>query len=296
MHNLAQKPSVLSSPESGVARLRSDIAELLLQKLEQGTLELPILPEVSSQVIAMASDENGSAKALSDLIKRDASMAAHLLRVANSAYYAPAMQIASLQQAVSRLGLDTIRQIAIAISCKTRAFSVLGHQKAVDDLFAHSLGTALYAQEIARLRRANVEEAFLAGLLHDVGRPILLQALVDLHRDKQCKLDPAAIEPVLDAYHLTVGCALVEQWIPGGRLNEIIRYHHQPELAPNHRDAAALTRLADDLSHFTLQTRPIDEAAIRNHPMLTLLSLYATNLDHLLAQKERISAAARNTM
>ena len=146
----------------------------LAQRFASASIGLPMLSEVAQQVIRATSDEQADAKALSDLIRKDPPLAGNLLGIANSSLYAPPTRIVSLQQAISRLGVKRIRDIALMVSMQTRVFEVPGLERQVRGVFRHSIATAMFAEDIARLRRLNVEEAFLLGLFHDVGTPLAL--------------------------------------------------------------------------------------------------------------------------
>ena len=191
-------------------------------------------------------------------------------------------RIISLQQAISRLGMTTIRQIALAVSCETRVFRVKGHEGRVREMFRHSLCTSFLAQEIARLVRRNVEEAFLSGLLHDVGRPVVLQEVIDLSAELRCALPGDALEATMDAFHARAGAAVARTWgfLPG--LVETIEHHHEPTLAPTHAALAALVALADDIAHHLCLDRPVDLAMLKNHPSLKVINVYPEDLDKLL--------------
>ncbi len=270
------------------AALPETVAAQLRERIERGTLELPVLPEVAAEVVASTGRDECDLRALADLVRRDQAMATHFLRVANSPLYLPKSKIVSLQQALARLGMSAVREIALLISVKTRTFQVRGYELQLKEQFRHSLGAALFAQEIARMRRHNVDEAFLAGLLHDVGRPVLLQALVDLHRE--CGLAPhtAAIEAAASAFHERVGSALVAKWSLPPPLAEAIRFHHTPELATSDKKGPMMTALADELAHQVLDIESRDEALLRSHPALDPLSFYPEDLDRLLAHRQRV--------
>jgi putative nucleotidyltransferase with HDIG domain len=263
------------------------------------------LPEVAQQVLATSSREDADARVLADLIRRDAAFAAHLLRVANSPAYAPRTPIVSLQQGISRLGLRTIREIAVLISCKTRAFQVKGYEEEVRLLFRHCLAAGLYAQEVARARRLNVEDAFLAGLLHDVGRPTAIQASVDLQAELGLPaLSRQDMDRAVGEVHEEVGEAMLRAWGLSARLVSAVRHHHHPEKAGEAAGTATLIRLADDLAHHAVglkcgprsgkagdvPSRPVEEDDLRRHPAAAALNVYPEVLDGLLARKDEILA------
>ena len=258
------------------------------QCLETGTLDLPILPEAAGAVMRTASDGETDARKLSDLIHRDPSLAGHVLRLANSSLYMPPTPIVSLQQAVSRLGMKTIREIALAVTCESRVFQVRGFEAEMRGFFRHSYAAGLFAQEVARLRRWNVEEGFLCGMLHDVGKPVVLQALADRAGPGEVRRD--ALLALVDEFHAEAGARLVTGWKLPARLGETIRYHHAPHEAPTASRTALMTLLADDLSHLTLGSGPADEEAVRNHPTLEALNMYPDELESLLARRDAVRA------
>ena len=260
----------------------SMVRERLLQRIEAGALELPLLPEVASEVMALTAQENSDARRLADVIRRDASMAAHVLRLANSPLYRPRAPIVSLQQALSRLGMAQIRQIALTVSCKQRVFRARGYEAEVHKVFRHAFAAALVAQEIARARRWNVEEAFLAGLLHDVGRPVLLQAIADISLVLRPG-DRQAVLAVVTEQHAVVGGSLARKWALPPRVADAITHHHQAIEGASVSQLSVLTGFADDLSHCILEPQPEEEARIREHPLLLNLNLYPDELAGLLA-------------
>ena len=274
-------PTTMPPPDNG-RTLRERLEELI----DSGYLDLPILPAVAAEVVALTSDEDCDIRKLAEIVRRDQAMAGHMLRMANSATHRAVVQVASLTQAMSRLGMQLVRQFAFVISCQNRVFRVQGREEQLKQLFRHSLATALYAQEIARARRSNVEEAFLAGLLHDVGRPVLLQAVTDF--TTTMPFSEADVEESVNALHAYVGGELARQWGLSDRLGEAIAHHHNPAAAPANREGALTVRLADDLAH-RLEPNPPD-MDVHMHPALAPLNLYPEDVDRLLGLAEKISA------
>ena len=267
-------------------KLPEPLAATLAERIESGGLELPVLPDSAAQIVSQTSSANCDFKVVAELIRKDQAMATHLLRIANSPLYRPRTQIVSLQHALSRLGTSAVREIALLISVKTRTFQAEGFGAEVKVLFRHSLGTAVFAQEIARMRRWNVDEGFLCGLLHDIGRPVLLQTLVDLSKEFRLTPDKAAMEAAATLHHARVGHQLVRAWsLPETVATTILRHH---DVSGDVARATMLTSLADVLAHATLDDPPGDEAAVRSHWTLEHLTLYPEDVDKLFAMRERV--------
>jgi putative nucleotidyltransferase with HDIG domain len=273
--------------------LPSAVRERLVERVKAAKLELPLLPRVASEVMTACADPTCDARTLAELIRSDQALAGHVLRVANSPLYLPAVRIVSLQQAIGRLGMSAIRDIALLVACQTRVFNVAGFGEVMAAWFRHALVAALLAQEIARLRRWSVEEAFLGGLLHDVGRPVILQTLVDLHREAGLRLDRAVVVEATTELHERVGAVLIASWGLHDRLGDAVGRHHDP---PHEGPAAPLAMvicLADDLAHLTLGQHGVTEEQVRGHPLLSALNLYPDDLEGLLARREGIVEGIR---
>jgi HD-like signal output (HDOD) protein len=151
----------------------------LAARIEQNEIDVPMLPEVAGKVLNLANDPESDASQMANLIQSDQAMAANILHIANSPAYAPVGNITSLQQAVSRLGLRTLADVAIAASVNSKMFNAPGFEARIKTLWGDALLTALWSKEIAQSTKIKVDAAFLCGLLHSIGRPMLLQWLAD---------------------------------------------------------------------------------------------------------------------
>jgi putative nucleotidyltransferase with HDIG domain len=282
----------MSSSTHTHKRLPGWLHDLLERHLEED-LELPLLPEAAASLLALCDDENTDAKAIEGVLERDPSLAAHVLRVANSSAYAPKEPIVSLQQAVSRLGLAAIRSIVLGVSLQGRVFKVPAHQARVRDIWIHSTVAAAFARELARKLRKNVEGAFLCGLLHDVGRPIVLQSTVAAleHRSKE-PLPAALLETAMDEFHAEVGGRMVTGWKLADWTAAVVAHHHEPAKAEPFEDEARIVRLADVLAHWALDETKAAEDFDGDEPVLDELNLYPEDVTALLAYREKALAFA----
>jgi HD-like signal output (HDOD) protein len=194
-----------------------------------------------------------TAREVAALTGTEPSICARVLRVANSPYYGQTRSVSTIERALVLLGLDAVRGIAAAV-CLNRAVASGGNSTAVDmqAFLLHSLATAAAAESLARLaRRAPASDAFIAGLLHNLGVMV------------QIRLDPAGIQDIIDARRIdavreirlleseraAVGheeCAgiIFDAWQLPDSLVAAARHHHEPRGAPeSHRDLACLVNL-----------------------------------------------------
>lgn len=271
------------TPSSGVpAAIRSELES----KLNAGSLELPLLPGVAMEITSAAAKEDVDTRTIAEMLKRDAALSAHVLRIVNSPVYSPRAQIVSLQQAVARVGAVKIREIALIIACRTGVFKAKGYETELGEVFSHSIGTALFAQEIARQTRNNVEDAFLCGLLHDVGRPVLLQALVTSLRDAKVVVDRESVLSLVTELHEAAGSALAKAWnLPDTVVGALAKHHApKPELESV---PVRIASLADRFAHLALEGA-LDRDSVRGHPALSALEIYPDVLEKIIKRSSVI--------
>lgn len=265
----------------------------LLSRIE-GEQHLPLLPATAARVLAACENERTGLEELAELITHDPSLAAHMLRIANSVGYAPRVPILSLQQAINRVGLATVSEVAIAVALKERVFAVPGYQERIAELWLHSALTACFAKEIAQLLRKDQDSAFLCGLLHDVGMPIVLQLVCDLVREGCApSVPPPQMEAAMQELHPTVGARMAEAWKLGPWIRRVILHHHEPALAKYHPDEIPIVALADALAYWTVACETEAAEFQPDPPLIAALHLHEGGLQSLLGRRERVLATAR---
>jgi HD-like signal output (HDOD) protein len=158
-----------------------DLDRVIHAAMADESMELPPPPQVVTEVMRLTRGDaaghdaaDASTTELAQLIQRDMALAGQVMRVANSAVYARRNPVVTLPQAIAWLGIREIRNIAFAVALKGQVFSSSYFRAETTDLWRESVITALFAQEIARLKRRNVESAYLCGLLHRVGMAVIL--------------------------------------------------------------------------------------------------------------------------
>ncbi|MEE8305421.1 MAG: HDOD domain-containing protein [Candidatus Tectomicrobia bacterium] len=275
---------------SGAATESESLEAALLERIEGGQVELPVLPDVIWQVMELSASEDADARKLSALIHRDPALASHMLRVANSPAYMSRMPIVSLQQAVSRLGIRQISEIAFAFSLQSRLFEAPGYEQEIRTLWHHSVGTAVYASEIARLLRRNVEGAFLCGLLHDIGKAVIMQLLIDIQNQEALMLVPTALDAIVEVQHNHVGSLLARQWSLPEHVHESILLHHNSSISPDCSELVFVTQLADQLSYHMMTPEHVDAESVSNHPVLEILNLYPDDVANLIEKRDKIQS------
>ena len=270
-----------------IARKTESLQDAIRAVISSDDCELPVLPEVAAQLLKLTGDVDCEVSDIVALIKRDQSLTSHLLRISNSVRYSTGVTVSSIQQAVARLGLLCVREIVVLISCQCKIFDVPDFETHVRHSFRRSLATAAFAQEIARVRRMNVEEAFLSGLLHDVGRPILFQALATRRRRYGLAASDAEICEAAEKHRILLAAKLIISWDLSARVAEAVQFQLSPQDAPGCLQQAATINLASYLADNALSSRSAPESS-DSHPMLTVLSIYPEQFQGILRNQDQI--------
>ncbi len=178
--------------------------------------ELPVLPVTTQKVLSLMSDQDVSIEKIKRLISGDPGLATKILKVANSAFYGSYRNIQNLTQAILRLGLNAVRSIVVATSMKN-VYKRFGLTEKL--LWEQMIGSALAANIIAKhTRLSDPEDAFLGGLLHDVGKVVLNNEFPDKFAEVMERVYndgvpfSAAEAEVFEFSQRRLGAAVVKKW------------------------------------------------------------------------------------
>lgn len=258
-------PEKLKATIERVKTLRALLGERALRELVSSVETLPSLPSLYEQIMEELESEDPSLKRVGEIISRDVGMTAKILQLVNSAFFGLTRHVGSPEQAVALLGLNTVKTLVLS----TQIFSQFEEGRFppgyMDQLWTHSLNTALCAKAIALEAGAEamiVEDAFMAAMLHDVGKLILMHALPErgalaLERSAATN-DPLwkSEEELLNATHAEVGAYLLGVWGLPDNIVEAVAFHHFPSRCP-HREFSALTAVhIADLMDYALHGGP----------------------------------------
>ncbi len=225
-----------------------------VKKLVDRIQGLPTLPAMLNNINKMMLNPRTSAKEVAQLISSDPSITSKVLRVVNSSFYGFPNRITTVTHAIVILGFNTIKSIVLS----STIFDVFkkdtrgGFDR--QQFWRHSIGCGAAAKVLARrMGFPSLEEIFIAGLLHDVGKIVLDQYLHDRFvevlntvRDKNCLIVEAE-SSALGVTHADVGAWLFEKWNLSKGLVETTRCHHNPALASDNAKTAAIVHFADIL-------------------------------------------------
>ena len=265
------------------------VAAEIDRRIQTGNLDVPMLPEVVHRVIQITSDPDSSAADLVRVIQGDQALAARVMRIANSAAYSPSASIVSLQQAIARLGMLVVRDIAVAASLNARLFNAPGYEQAIQEIWQHAVATALWAKEVARQSRRNVEAAFLCGLLHSVGRPIVIQEMLDVGRQQKLPLTQDIVMAIADELNLEAAALALEKWEMPSLVRNAIVHQESWQDAGAAQDQAMIINAARAFACHTLWGSP-DADALKEKDVLADLNLYPDEVDELLEKNDLVKS------
>lgn len=260
------------------------------KQLEEQSFDIPALPQIATQALALAQDEDSTSRDLAELIYQDQALATSLLAMANSAAYAGARSIVSLQQAITMLGMQTVAELAVTICVKGSLFPKRKYKELSKELWSHALASALFAKEVARQQRRNVEAAYICGLLHRIGMPIVLKAVAEVDGKKKSTGDDE-LRPLLEQLHVGIGLKATDDWNLPSQVTTAIANSNDYEKAEDHRHVAAIVHLSSALAS-ALLNGDTDET-VSSLPVLEELSIYPDHLEKIMDHKERIEAIVR---
>jgi putative nucleotidyltransferase with HDIG domain len=226
------------------------------QTLEKKLADLPPLPAVVAKITNSLNDPTQGAEELSRMVTMDQGLCSKILRIVNSAYYGFPKRISTITHAIMILGFNTVRNLVLGVS----AFGMLTQKGLSAGLnrtkfWEHSIAVAVASSIIAKRRapqtRSVVEEAFIAGLLHDIGKLFLdcyfpVQYAVCMAFAAREKINMVEAERrVLDVTHTLVGKRIAEQWNFPPLLTSAISDHHAPVKGADNFEISAIVCTAN---------------------------------------------------
>ncbi len=240
VHQFLMKPCSAETMRNTIVRtckLRDLLRDETLRKVVTGIKNLPSLPSIYNAIVKEMQSPEGSLQKVGYLIAQDVSMSAKILQLVNSAFFALPKKITDPRRASVFVGIETLKSLVLSIhvfSSLTEDAELCGFSPV--KMWRHSLRTGRLAGDIARIENADskvVEEAMIAGMLHDIGKLILLRIpnkfkeVSDITEKTGCT-DTEAEFSVIQASHSELGAYLLGIWGLPVNVVESVAFHHKP--------------------------------------------------------------------
>lgn len=284
-HQFLSKPCDMETLKSTLLRACA-LRDILTAEKLQGMLTqldtLPSLPSSYTNLIKELESPEVSIKSVEKIISADIGMSTKILRMVNSAFLGLRQHISSPAQAIVLLGLETIKSLVTSLNL----FSTFDKKDlnviSIDSLWNHSFMVGTFSKKIANQEKADrkiTDDAFITGLVHDVGKLVLASELpgdyqIAVERAKQAeKTNHDAEREVFGATHAQVGAYLMGLWGFGDSVIEGIAYHHEPRSSPT-RGFTVLTavHVANALAHESNPEKLENANPLINNDYLTEVS------------------------
>ncbi|MDY6824934.1 MAG: HDOD domain-containing protein [Thermodesulfobacteriota bacterium] len=220
---------------------------------------MPVMSYSAMRLMEVLGDENHSLADVSKIVETDSALTVEVLRLVNSAAFNLRYQIDTVAKALPYTGEKVIASIALK-TCAPRFFNrpLSGYESRKGEMWAHSLRTAIAGGELAARAKETISSgrAFTAGIVHDIGKPVLSMFMGGKAADMLHKIDEGTAKDFFEAEkvtfgtdHCDVGGELARHWKLPEHLQAVIQHHHKPGDAPDvHRCLVYLIHLADMIS------------------------------------------------
>ncbi len=193
--------------------------------------EISAMPQITLDIMGILSEHTTSISDISMKVKLDEALAAYIIKNCNSPLYGIKTDISSISQALTLLGFSTIKTILMSYINKN-LYTISGKSEIKNKLWIHSISVASFSQAIANNININPEEAYLAGLLHDIGKLIIYGSDNSVYEnilneiDESCEESYIIEEKVLGFNHMEIGSLVMKKWKFLKSLIDVAEFHH----------------------------------------------------------------------
>ena len=269
----------------------SQVARDYLSESLTGPQTIAPLPRVCAQLAQLTAQQATDAAKLARLIQSDPALAGEIMRVANSPVLRPRTAIVSLQQAVSWLGVAEVRNIAMAVMLRGEVFVAPGHEPRSEELWHEAWLAALWAKEIARERRKQVESAFLAALMHRTGAALALKILSRFEVEQRVGLDVHTFGDLVVEFESPFGRLLMDGWhLPKDVQDAASDWRNYRESSQS--DLAGTVHAAHLLATHTLHPLLLSEELVIENPVFEQLGVVPDDRRRMLEKRDHVRSVA----
>ena len=213
-------------------------------------------PEIYNEINEVLNSSDSTLTDISEIVSKDPGVSSRVLKIVNSAYYGLTTKIETVTAGVQTIGTRQLRDLVLATSVMTRFEDVPSDLIDLEKFWEHSLATAIAARSLADIRReANLESFFVGGMLHDLGRLVMIAKMPKEYTKalEDCKsTNRQLIELETEQFgfnHTDVGRELFKTWNLPTALEEVAGCHHQPQKATTATVLTSLVHVADIIVH-----------------------------------------------
>ncbi len=237
---LLQSLKLFDESKKSISINEKRIIKKISDDISAGRVDLPPVPDIVMKLNKALERDDTSTNEIVKIIMADQILTSKILKIVNSAYYAKHGRITSLHQAVLYIGLKSL--ISVATVHALSGISPHNVNK-VKNILKHSLTTAFIARALAPYCAEDPEEAFVCGLLHDIGKTVLLENI------NHYRISDEALNEILKDFHAEVGALLAEKWKFSDVIKTTIKFHHAPEDSEKYHGMLKLIASSDRIAN-----------------------------------------------
>lgn len=212
---------------------------VLVERLMGGRAALPMLPAVAQEALTLVNNPDASVAAFARLIEKDPPIAARFLSVANSALYSRGRKVSTMSEAVMRLGIYGCRDLLMQVVYASTLTGLKKYQDAVQASFRRSVTSGLLCRAVCAELDLSFKEAYLCGLLHDIGESRTYRILSEIAEPQEDDEVPLLVQ----RYHERAGAELAQMWKLPDEIQKVCMLHHTS--GPAAGEGQRIVRIAD---------------------------------------------------
>ncbi len=230
------------------------LIEYIVNLIDSEKIELPILPVVATKIIALSYNTKADFNEYQQIIQSDPVIALKVLKLANSPYYKGLKDVTVLSVAISRIGLDGLRELVLAISIKSKIFQHTFYKEAISNIWKHSLLSSLIASRFANYINIQPTEGYTTALLHDVGQIVVYHSVQEYRKFYKISgwPDSTFVGRVSASIHMKLSAFILNNWNFSILQIDAVRVHHIPP-APLSSNLQKLIFLSVQIAYILLK-------------------------------------------
>ncbi len=272
-----------------------------LEELIDGTVNIPTIPTVLTEITAIVASPDGSAQEAARVIEKDPAIATRALRLVNSSFYGLKNPVANINLACSILGLKVIKNLVVQASV-LHTFACGEHEDFdVDSLWDHSFKAAVACRLLAEHadveQSLSPEDAYTSGLIHDIGKLVLIDSQEERFR-QALELSRASNKPLAQAEgevfgfnHAHVGGLLADRWKLPANVQAAVMFHHTPPTNAEDWARGFLVNAANSYAHLAATGERSWRGHVLNEDALAALGLSQAKHERILQATAKASMA-----
>lgn len=244
----AQSPPQKPDDAFSIVELKKEV----VARIRSHDMDIPLLPRIATRIMKLSSDPNSSLSDFANIIKQDQFVTGQIIKIANSPVYGGLCDITNVNRAIVQIGVRTMKDLILGISMGASIFRNPSFKSEMDILWKHSMAVGYVCQELGQKLKMDSEHAFLCGLLHDIGKPFLLDVISNVSQKKKVenRISQDSLILVLDHLHQAVGAILARIWKFSDTITQSVAHHHEYQsLEGKTRKLANLVYVSDLIAH-----------------------------------------------